>query len=111
MVTKTIELYQQELHVYNGNFEYYEQEKEMRMDIQQRAFENQQDFIRQQERFIERFRAKASNAAAQSAMKRLEKLDRIEDVALERPEININFQVEKIPGKILCTLKGVTKSF
>jgi len=112
MVTKTIELYQQELHVYNGNFEYYEQEKEMRMEVQQRAFENQQDFIRQQERFIERFRAKASKAAAaQSAMKRLEKLDRIEDVALERPEININFQVDKQPGKILCTLKGVTKSF
>jgi ATP-binding cassette subfamily F protein 3 len=84
----------------------------MRMEVQQRAFENQQDFIRQQERFIERFRAKASKAAAaQSAMKRLEKLDRIEDVALERPEININFQVDKQPGKILCTLKGVTKSF
>jgi len=112
MVTKIIELYQQELHVYNGNFEYYEQEKGMRMEIQQRAFENQQDFIRQQERFIERFKAKASKAAAaQSALKRLEKLDRIEDVSLERPEININFQVDKVPGKILCTLKDVSKNF
>ena len=112
MVTKIIELYQQELHVYNGNFDYFLQEKEQRMEIQQRAFENQQEFIRQQERFIDRFRAKASKAAAaQSALKRLEKLDRIEDVGLERPEININFQVDKVPGKILCTLKNVTKHF
>ena len=34
-------------------------EKEQRVEIQQRAFENQQDYIRQQEKFIERFKAKA----------------------------------------------------
>ncbi|MEJ7684045.1 MAG: hypothetical protein WKG06_40570 [Segetibacter sp.] len=60
--------------------------------MQQRAFENQQDYIRQQERFIERFKAKASKAAqAQSVQKRLDKLDVIEDVQLERPDIRINF--------------------
>ena len=49
--------------------------------MQQKAYENQQDYIRQQERFIERFRAKASKAAmAQSMIKKLDKLDRIEDV-------------------------------
>jgi ATP-binding cassette subfamily F protein 3 len=112
MVTKIIELYQRELHVYNGNYEFYEKEKEMRVELQQRAFENQQDYIRQQERFIERFKAKASKAAAaQSAMKRLDKLDRIEDVAIERPNIKINFRVDKIPGKVLVTLKDVTKVF
>jgi hypothetical protein len=42
--------------------------------MQQKAFENQQDYIRQQERFIERFKAKASKAAqAQSIQKRLDK--------------------------------------
>lgn len=112
MVTKIVELYQQQLHFYNGNFDFYETEKAMRIDLQQRAFENQQEYIRQQERFIERFKAKATKAAAaQSAMKRLDKLERIEDVALERPEIKINFQLDKIPGKIICTLKQVTKKF
>ncbi len=112
MVTKIVELYQQQLHVYNGNFDFYETEKVMRLDLQQRAFENQQEYIRQQERFIERFRAKATKAAAaQSAMKRLDKLDRIEDVSIDRPEIKINFQLDKIPGKVLCTLKHVTKRF
>lgn len=112
MVTKIVELYQRQLHIYNGNYSFYETEKQQRVELQQRAFENQQDYIRQQERFIERFRAKASKAAAaQSAMKRLEKLDRIEDVAIERPSLRINFQVDKVPGKVLCELKHVTKRF
>lgn len=112
MVTKIVELYQRELHFYNGNYDFYEAEKAQRIELQQRAFENQQEYIRQQERFIERFRAKATKAAqAQSAMKRLEKLDRIEDVALERPDIRINFSVDKMPGKVLVELKNISKRF
>lgn len=112
MVTKIVELYQRQLHIYNGNYSFYETEKVQRVELQQRAFENQQEYIRQQERFIERFRAKATKAAAaQSAMKRLEKLDRIEDVSIERPSIKINFQVDKTPGKVLCELKHITKKF
>jgi ATP-binding cassette subfamily F protein 3 len=73
MVKKIVELYQCQLHFYSGNYDYYEVEKEQRIELQQRAFENQQEFIRQQERFIERFKAKASKAAAaQSVMKRLD---------------------------------------
>ena len=112
MVTKIVELYQRELHVYNGNYSFYETEKVQRVELQQRAFENQQDYIRQQERFIERFKAKASKAAAaQSAMKRLDKIDRIEDIQIERPNIKINFRVDKQPGRILATLKEATKKF
>ncbi|MFT3981269.1 MAG: ABC-F family ATP-binding cassette domain-containing protein [Ferruginibacter sp.] len=112
MVTKIVELYQQELHFYTGNYTYYEQEKALRIDMQKKAFDNQQDYIRQQERFVERFKAKASKAAqAQSIVKRLDKLERIEDVEIERPNIKINFAVERQPGKIICTLKQVSKSF
>jgi ATP-binding cassette subfamily F protein 3 len=112
MVTKIVELYQQSLHFYIGNYSFYEAEKQQRISLQQRAYENQQGFIRQQEKFIERFRAKASKAAAaQSALKRLDKLDRIEEVELERPDIRINFSVDKIPGKVLATLRHANKSF
>ena len=84
----------------------------MRMELQQRAYENQQDYIRQQERFVERFKAKASKAAqAQSIVKRLDKLERIEDVALERPSLRINFRVDKVPGKIIATVKNATKRY
>lgn len=112
MVTKIVELYQQELHIYTGDYEFYENEKQTRIELQQRAFENQREYIRQQERFIERFRSKATKAAAaQSAIKRLDKLERIENVEIERPNLRINFQVDKQPGKILTTLKDVSKSF
>lgn len=112
MVTKIVEVYQQQLHIYNGNYDYYEKEKAIRIDMQQKAYENQQDYIRQNERLVERFRAKASKAAmAQSIMKKLDKLERIEDVALERPNIRINFRVDKTPGRVLAELKHVTKAF
>jgi ATP-binding cassette, subfamily F, member 3 len=112
MVTKIVEVYQQQLHIYNGNFDYYEKEKAIRIDQQQKAYENQQDYIRQNERLVERFRAKASKAAmAQSIMKKLDKLDRIEDVEIERPNIRINFRVDKVPGRVLVELKDIKKSF
>jgi ATP-binding cassette subfamily F protein 3 len=112
MVNKIVEVYQQELHIYSGNYEYFETEKAIRIDMQQKAYENQQDYIRQQERFVERFKAKASKAAAaQSIVKRLDKIERIENVTLERPNIKINFQVDKQPGKVLASLKNVSKSF
>lgn len=112
MVNKIVELYQQELHFYSGNYSYYLEEKALRIELQQRAYENQQDYIRQQERFVERFKAKASKAAqAQSIVKRLEKLERIESAELERPNMRINFSIDQNPGKVLCTLKHATKSF
>lgn len=112
MVNKIVELYQRKLNIYTGNYSYYEKEKVVRMEMQQRAFENQQDFIRQQERFIERFKAKASKAAqAQSVQKRLDKIERVEEASIERPNIRINFSVDKTPGKIICSLKNLSKSF
>lgn len=112
MVNKVVELYQQQLHHYAGNYSDYEEEKVLRRELQQRAYENQQDYIRQQERFIERFKAKASKAAqAQSIAKRLDKLERVEQVDGGPAKIRMNFSVDKMPGKILCTLSGVSKAF
>ena len=80
--------------------------------MQKRAYEKQQDYIRQQEKFVERFKAKASKAAqAQSIMKRLDKIERIENTDLERPNMRINFTIGHQPGRILCTLKDASKSF
>jgi len=112
MVTKIVEVWQRDLHQYSGNYEFYQKEKEERMVLQQRAYENQQDYIRQQERFIERFRAKATKAAAaQSAIKRLDKLDVIEAPDSSIPVMNINFDVAVQPGKIICELNDISKSY
>lgn len=112
MVNKIVEVYQQELHHYAGNYSDYEEEKILRRELQQRAFENQQDYIKQQEKFIERFKAKASKAAqAQSIAKRLDKIERIEQTDSGPSKIRMNFTVNKMPGKILTTLENVSKSF
>jgi len=112
MVTKIVEVWQRGLHQYSGNYTFFQAEKAERMTVQQRAFENQQDYIKQQERFIERFRAKATKAAAaQSAIKRLDKLDVIEAPDASMPVMNINFDVGVQPGKIICTLKDVSKRY
>ncbi|MFN5422218.1 MAG: ABC-F family ATP-binding cassette domain-containing protein, partial [bacterium] len=50
-------------------------------------------------------------AQAQSVQKRLDKIDRVEEASIERPNIRINFSIEKVPGKIICTLKDINKSF
>ncbi len=112
MVNKIVEVWQRGLHQYSGNYTFYQTEKAERMELQQRAFENQQEYIRQQERFIERFRAKATKAAAaQSAIKRLDKLDVIEAPDASVPVMNINFDVATQPGKIICTLTDVSKRY
>ena len=112
MVTKIVEVWQRDLYQYSGNYTFFQKEKEERMILQQRSFENQQDYIRQQERFIERFRAQATKAAqAQSAIKRLDKLDKIEAPDTTMPTMNINFDVGIQPGKIICELKGITKKY
>src|ERR1700709_2664737 len=100
MVNKVVELYQQKLHFYTGNYSYYETEKALRVEMQQKAYENQQDYIRQQEKFVERFKAQASKAAAaQSIMKRLDKIERIENTDLERPNMRINFTIGITRGR------------
>ncbi len=112
MVTKVVELYQEQLHFYTGNYDFYEKEKAVRMELQQKAYENQQDYIRQQERLVERFRAKASKAAmAQSLIKKLDKLERVDPAQLVRPNLKINFSLDKTPGKIIVTLKNIKKTF
>lgn len=112
MTQITVELFMQKLNVYSGNYSFYLKEKEMRMEFLEREYENQQKFIKQQERFIERFRAKATKAAqAQSALKRLEKLERIELPDQSVPKININFEVGQQPGKVIAEIKHLSKAY
>lgn len=112
MVTQIIEVFQQKLISYSGNYSFYENEKALRMEFLEREYENQQKYIKQQERFIERFRAKATKAAqAQSALKKLEKVERIELPDADVPKMNISFAVDMQPGKIIADIKNLSKAY
>jgi ATP-binding cassette subfamily F protein 3 len=108
----TVEVAQQKLNVYAGNYSFYLEEKVLRDEIQKGAYENQQAQIRQAERFIERFKAKASKAKqAQSRVKALEKLDRIEEVAPEAAKVNFRFNFKTQPGRHILRLEHMSKRY
>ncbi|MDO7876180.1 ABC-F family ATP-binding cassette domain-containing protein [Hymenobacter sp. ASUV-10] len=108
----TVEVTGGKLVPYAGNYTYYLEEKEERNLIQKGAFENQQAQIRQAERFIERFKAKASKAKqAQSRVKALDKLERIEDVAQDAAKINMKFTFKVEPGRHILRMEHVTKKY
>lgn len=112
MVTKIVEVSMQKIFEYSGNYSFYLEAKSERMDLQQRQYDNQQQFIKQQEQFINRFKAKASKAtAAQSRVKMLEKLDRVEAPEEDNAEINIDFRVGTQSGKVVSEIKEVSKEF
>lgn len=112
VVNKIAEVAFQKITVYPGNFEFYLESKAERDDLQQKAFDNQQNYIKQQERFIERFKAKASKAtAAQSRQKLLDKLDRVDEVQDDNTKINLRFTVNQQSGKIVSELQNVSKSY
>jgi len=79
---------------------------------QQAAQKNQEKQIQQTEKLIERFRAKASKASmAQSLIKKLEKMDRIEIDPEENKRIKFEFSISKQPGKIIMETKQLSKAF
>ncbi|MDX5320173.1 MAG: ABC-F family ATP-binding cassette domain-containing protein [Bacteroidota bacterium] len=112
MVTKIVHVTGQRLVHYPGNYDDFLEAKAEREEIQGKAFENQQAYIRQQERFIERFKAKASKATqARSKMKQLEKLERVEAVQDDTVEINLRFEVKQASGKVVSRLEDVSKNY
>ncbi|MBT1697819.1 ATP-binding cassette domain-containing protein [Fulvivirgaceae bacterium PWU4] len=112
VVTKIVDVTQQQLVTYEGNYSFYLQEKELRQEIQQNAYENQQQKIRQTERFIERFKAKATKARqVQSRVKALERLDMIEEVTDDTAAVNFKFRFSQQPGRFIINLKDISKSY
>ena len=112
VVNKTVEVTQLQLVTYDGNYSFYLQEKELREEIQQNAYENQQQKIRQTERFIERFRAKATKARqVQSRIKALERMDKIEEVVNDTAAVNFRFKFSQQPGRFIVDLKNVSKAY
>lgn len=79
LTTTTVEVARTNVTRYQGGFNYYLQERELRLVQQQAAGKNQARKVEQAERFIERFRSKSSKASlVQSRIKQLAKMDRID---------------------------------
>lgn len=112
LVTNIVELDRAKFIRYKGNYSFYLTEKAERALQHQREYENQQKFISDTERFITRFRAKASKAKqVQSKVKMLDRLERIDAPEGEASTVNFSFTPSTEPGKNILHLDVKEKSY
>lgn len=86
--------------------------KEEQKKINLAAYQNQQKLIEDTEKFIERFRYKASKAVqVQSRIKQLDKIDRIEIEEEDNAALKLSFPPAPRSGKVVVSAKHITKAY
>lgn len=111
MVTEIAELAFGELTNYPGNYSKYESGREARAELLTKEQEKIDTERKHLEKFVERFRAKASKATqAQSRMKRLEKLEDVEQLSKTK-KIHFRFPAAAASGKWVLELNRVSKNY
>ncbi len=111
VATKILAIEEKKITPYPGNYDTYVQAKEKKKAIQEAALENQRKKIEQTEKFIERFRYKATKARqVQSRVKMLEKLERME-IGGPQKTIRFHFPQPTRSGRVVAELKGVHKAY
>jgi ATP-binding cassette subfamily F protein 3 len=109
LVSKIVEVANKAITVYSGNYDFYEKEKDIRMEQLIASAKRQDDMLAKEEEFIARFAARASHAAqVQSRVKKLEKIDRIEIPAEER-EVKFDWPVPPRGGDEVLKLENLGK--
>ncbi|SFU51148.1 ATP-binding cassette, subfamily F, member 3 [Pustulibacterium marinum] len=112
VTNRTIEISLGKAYDYNKPYsEYLELRSEIR-EQQLAAQKNQEKQIQNTEKLIEKFRAKASKASmAQSLIKKLDKIDRIEVDEDDNAVMNIQFPISLQPGKVVVEAEHVSKNY
>lgn len=111
VTNKTLEIFLKKFTVFNGNYDHYLKYKAERDAQIEKDYEMQQKKVQETQKFIERFRYKATKAKqVQSRIKALEKVELLE---LPDFENKIKFRFPQAPssGRILMEMKKVSKSF
>ncbi|NSW45711.1 MAG: ABC-F family ATP-binding cassette domain-containing protein [Bacteroidales bacterium] len=112
-VTKrTIEIVNGRIFDYDMPYSAFVEFRQNQIELQKQAYANQQKEIEQTERFIERFRYKATKAnQVQARIKQLEKIEKIEIDEVDNKNINIVFPPALHCGTVVFELKGLTKNY
>ena len=110
-VKKMVEIWNQKVHFYTGNYEKYLKEKTERRTQIEAAYQNQRERIEQLEVFINRFRYTATKAKqVQSRIKELERMERVE-IPPEEKAIHFRFPQPKPSGRMVAEFKQVAKCY
>ena len=109
---RTIEIVAGRIYDYKKPYSAYLLLREEIMTQQRAAQKNQAKEIEQTEKLIERFRAKASKAAmAQSLIKKLDKIERIEVDAEDNATMKLQFPITQQPGKVVLQAENISKNY
>lgn len=112
VTNRTIEITLGRINDYKVPYSKYVKQRAERIELQKASYENQQKFIADTEKFIERFRYKASKATqVQSRIKALEKVDRIEVEEVDTSVMRLRFPPAPRSGKVVVLSEGVSKSY
>lgn len=112
VTNRTIEISLGRIYDYNKPYSQFLVHRKEIKEQQLSAQKNQEKQIQQTERLIEKFRAKSSKASmAQSLIKKLDKMDRIEVDEEDNSVMNVRFPVSVTPGKVVAELNGISKSY
>ena len=112
LTKRTVEIGGVKLYDYKGPYSAYQVWREDERARQEQAAKNQQKYIQDTEVLINKFRAKKNKAAfAQSLIKKLDKLERVEVDAAENMQIRFRFPPAPRSGKVIFEAKEVKKSF
>ncbi len=111
VTNKTLEIYLTKFNSFNGNYDAFLKYKEERDQLAENTFIQQQKKIKETEKFIERFRYKATKAKqVQSRIKQLEKVELIQ-LPENKSEIDLKFPEPPQSGRINIELKSVAKFY
>ncbi len=105
VTTVTLHIANAQLTRYGGNYSKFEDMRALQMEQQQTAFSKQQDKIAHLQKFIDRFKAKASKA--KQAQSRVKALERMERVAPLLAEADFTFEFKE-PGNIPNPMLSIT---
>lgn len=109
---RTIEISLGKITDQNVNYSAFVKWKKEQREVQLAAFRNQQKMIEDTEKFIERFRYKATKAVqVQSRIKQLEKLDRLEIEEEDNASLKIKFPPAPRSGRVVVEAKSITKKY
>lgn len=109
---RSIEISLGRIYDYKANYSKFIELRKERREQQINAFKNQQKKIEDTEKFIERFRYKATKSVqVQSRIKQLDKLDRIEVDEFDNAALNIKFPPAPRSGAVVVGGESVTKSY
>ncbi len=112
VTNRTVEITLGTIQDYKCSYSQYVEQRLERIESQQAAYENQQQQIAQIERFIERFRYKATKARqVQSRLKMLEKMDRVQVEDYDTSSISFRFPPAPHSGRMVVDAKQLSLGY